>query len=171
MSKPIQVQFVHTEPTFAERSCGEINCWCGDDFEEFFSYLICHCLSQKLVLMALEKSGTHNQVKEFLEPQFMFYHYQIAISNHFVTLYTFALLKTEHKYRVSANSFYRNFFFFEVEICGYFHIVSDITILLCSKCQIPPKMAHSSKNGTFLQNSHIPPKMAHSSKNGTFHSG
>ena len=26
MSKPIQVQFVHTEPTFAERSCGEIKC-------------------------------------------------------------------------------------------------------------------------------------------------
>ena len=49
-----------------------INCWCGDDYEEFFSYLICHCLSQKLVLMALEKSGTHNQVKEFFEPQFMF---------------------------------------------------------------------------------------------------
>ena len=62
-----------SDVTFAERSCGEINCWRGDDFENFFIYLICHCLSKKLVLMALEKSvSTHNQVKEFLEPQFMF---------------------------------------------------------------------------------------------------
>ena len=43
------------------------------------------------------------------------------------------------------------------------------------KCQIPPKMSHSSKNVTFLQKWHIPPKITHSppkmarsSKNGTF---
>ena len=29
---------------------------------------------------------------------------------------------------------YRIFFFFEVEICRYFHVVSVITLLLCSKC-------------------------------------
>ena len=58
------------EPTFVECSCGEINCWCGDDFEDFFSYLICHCLSQKLVLMALEKSGTHKEIKVYVKSQF-----------------------------------------------------------------------------------------------------
>ena len=58
------------EPTFVECSCGEINCWCGDDFEDFFSYLICHCLSQKLVRMALEKSGTHKEVKVNMKSQF-----------------------------------------------------------------------------------------------------
>ena len=31
---------------------------------------------------------------------------------------------------------------------------------------IPPKMAHSSKNGRIIQKCHIPPKMSHSSKNG-----
>ena len=31
-------------------------------------------------------------------------------------------------------AFPRKLFFFEVEICRYFHIVSAITLLLCSKC-------------------------------------
>ena len=51
---------------------------------------------------------------------------------------------------------------------------SSINVTFIQECHIHPKMAHSSKNGTFLQNCtfiqkrHIHPKMAHSSKNGTF---
>ena len=30
--------------------------------------------------------------------------------------------------------FRKNLFFFEVEMCRYFHIVSAVTLLLCSKC-------------------------------------
>ena len=36
----------------------------------FQFYLICHCLSQKLVLMALEKSGTHKEIKVYVKSQF-----------------------------------------------------------------------------------------------------
>ena len=68
---------------------------------------------------------------------------------------------------------FRNFYnrlvkIIETFIFKIYSLFMRISVLVHPKMEhIHSKVAHSSKNGTFIQKWHIPPKMAHSSKSGT----